>query len=147
MDDPDYAAKYANGAERGDLIGKTQQAMDATHTEGLHGIFLSGGAQVRPESGHSLGGGDIGFESYAASWSTFRVGASAYFGADEGFVGVDLGTRLQTPTRLAPFAGLGTFHGVSRAVYVADRDGKDNDDDTFIDEQGEETSTIDGYLA
>ena len=59
MDDPVYAEKYAEGAGRWDLLGKTKQALDARHTSGLNGMYLSGGAQVRPESGKTLGGGEL----------------------------------------------------------------------------------------
>ena len=60
MDDPIYAEKYQNGAKRGDLLGKAKQAMDARHTDGLTGLYVSGGAQVRPDSEDAMGGVDLG---------------------------------------------------------------------------------------
>lgn len=45
MSDPVYAKKYAEGAERGDLLGKAKQAVDARHVAGLGGWFVSGGTQ------------------------------------------------------------------------------------------------------
>ena len=147
MDDPVYAEKYADGAERGDLLGKAKQALDARHTEGLGGVYLSGGAQVRPDSGSAMGGAELGVEHYVASWMTTRGAVSAFLGEDEGFAGLDLGARLQAPTRIAPFVGIGTFHGGSRGVELAHWDGVDNDDDGLIDEYGEEKSTVDGWLS
>ncbi len=145
MDDPVYASKYAKGAERGDLLGKAKQALDARHTAGLGGISASGGAQLRHRSGSSMFGGELGAEGYATSWLTGARAISGYYGDDEGFLGLEVGARLQTPTRLAPFVGVGAFQGFSRGVELVDNDGLDNDDDWFIDERGEETSTIDHF--
>jgi len=147
MDDPVYSEKYTDGAVRGDLLGKAKQALDARHTEGLGGFYLGGGAQVRPRSGHAMVGAELGGEGYMTNWTTGRASLSAYLGEDEGFGGLDLGFRLQTPTRIAPFVGIGTFHGASRGVERADWDGLDNDDDGRIDEFGEEKSVVDGWLS
>ncbi len=147
MDDPVYAEKYADGAERGDLLGKAKQALDARHTEGLGGVYLSGGAQIRPDSGSAMGGAELGVEGYAANWMTTRCAVSAFLGEDEGFAGLDLGVRVQAPTRIAPFVGIGTFQGGSRGVELAHWDGVDNDDDGLIDEHGEKKSIVDGWLS
>ena len=45
--------------------------------------------------------------------------------------------RAQTPSRLAPFAGIGVFNGLSHEEVAAESDGQDNDDDMFTDEPGE----------
>lgn len=147
MEDPVYAEKYEDGAERGDLLGKAKQALDARHTEGLTGPYFGGGAQVRFNPGHSLGGLDLGVEGYPTSWLTWRGGLSGYVGPDDLYGGLDTGVRIQPPTRIAPFAGVGMFHGISRAYEDADADFVDNDDDGFIDEPGEEERTIDGWLS
>ena len=147
MDDPVYAEKYADGAEKGDLVGKTKQALDARHTEGLGGLYAGGGAQIRPSSGTPMGGAELGAETYTTNWSTARAALSLFMGEDEGYGGLDLGLRLQTPTRIAPFVGVGTFQGGSRGVRIADHDGQDNDDDGWIDEYGEKESRIDSWLA
>ena len=147
MDDPVYAEKYAVGAERGDLLGKAKQAFDARHTEGLGGVYISGGAQVRPYTRNVMGGAELGAEGYVTNWMTTRGALAGYWSNDEGFAGLDLGLRLQSPTRIAPFVGLGTFHGGSRGVELAHWDGADNDGDGLIDEWGEKKSTIDGWLS
>lgn len=40
--DPVYAEKYADGAAKTDLLGKSKQAIDARHVEGLGGWFAGG---------------------------------------------------------------------------------------------------------
>lgn len=147
MDDPVYAEKYAEGAPRWDLPGKAKQAFDARHTRGLAGTYFSGGMQMRPESGRTLLGGEMGGEFYTTSWLTQRIALAGYLGQGDGLGAIDLGVRLQAPTRLAPFVGLGTFHGISRRLELADGDSRDNDDDGFIDEPGEEDARFAGWLS
>ena len=72
---------------------------------------------------------------------------SGYLGEDESFGGIDLGLRLQTPTRVAPFIGVGMFHGTSDRMVSASEDSIDNDDDGFIDENSEMKSTVNGWLS
>ena len=146
MSDPVYAKKYADGAERGDLLGKAKQALDARHVDGLSGWFLSGGTQYRARTDSTLGGADIGFEYYPTSWFSQRASLGTYWGGEEGYIGGDVGLRAQLPARVTPFVGLGTTVAASRAVELADFDGRDNDDDDFIDERGETTSSIDKVL-
>ncbi len=62
------------------------------------------------------------------------------------FGGVDLGARVQTPTRLAPFVGVGTFLGYSEHEVCGEHDWIDNDDDGWTDEWGEK-DTETGFLA
>ncbi|MBC8354227.1 MAG: hypothetical protein H8E66_19715 [Planctomycetes bacterium] len=147
MDDEVYAAKYADGAERFDLLGKAKQALDARHADGLGGLYLSGGAQYQADAEKPFVGGELGVEGYSTSWTTGRASLATYIGDDEGYLGLDAGVRLQTPSRVAPFVGVGTFHGVSRGVELADWDGRDNDDDGWIDEFGEEESGVDDWLS
>jgi len=147
MDDPVYAEKYADGAERGDVLGKLKQAMDARHTTGLGGVYLSGGLQVQPRKGNAMGGGELGIEGYGENWLTGRAALSAYGANGEGFFGVDAGMRVQTPSRIAPFAGVGGFVGYSKVKELADDDFIDNDGDMFIDEPGERGTVVDGMLS
>lgn len=152
MDDPVYFEKYADGAEKGDLLGKAKQALDARHTEDLSGFYFSGGAQQRHDDDHAIFGGELGFESYAENWVSLRgsiatfVGESEGGNGTEGYGGLDLGVRFQTPSRIAPFVGVGLFNGISKGTRSANGDGIDNDDDGFIDERNERKSTVDGWL-
>lgn len=146
MDDPVYAEKYAEGAPKTDLLGKLKQAVDARHTEDLSGLYVSAGGQDHTEASSTFVGAEVGFEKYIKSWLTARGSLATYIGDDEGYGGLDLGLRLQTPSRIAPFAGLGLFNGVSKGYAPAARDGVDNDDDGFIDEGGERRKTVDGWM-
>lgn len=147
MDDPVYAEKYADGAEKGDLLGKAKQAFDARHTRHLGGLYGSGGYQYRPEGEGSLPGAEVGYEVYAQNWLTARGSLALYSDGDQGYGGLDLGLRVQPPTRIAPFAGIGIFNGVSRGDRLATNDHVDNDDDDLVDEPGERESFLDGWLA
>lgn len=84
---------------------------------------------------------------YPASWTTIRSALAGFAGPDDLFGGFDLGVRLQTPTRLAPFVGLGTFHGYSSSSEPAANDWRDNDGDGFVDELGEREKSLEGWLS
>lgn len=147
MDDPTYAAKYAEGVPKRDVLGKLKQAIDARHTAGLEGMYFGGGTQWRNDYESTLAGIEIGTEAYPDSWFSQRVGFSGFLGHDDWYAGIDSGARIQLPTRLAPFAGLGMFHGLSTTREDATRDGEDNDDDGLVDEYGETAVVPDGWLS
>lgn len=146
MDDPVYAEKYAIGAEKFDLLGKVKQAIDARHAKGLGGTYLSGGAQYQASASQPFFGAELGMECYPSSWTSVRASLVATRGDGEGRFGIDLGTRMQTPTRIAPFAGVGMFLGARPHKELADMDGIDNDDDGTIDEFGEKSWDFDNWL-
>ncbi len=146
MDDLEYAAKYHEGAEKEDVVGKVKQAVDARHVKGLGGWFVSGGGQFLEKSDTPIVGVEVGYERYPASYYSQRISGLLLSDSNQGFAGVDVGARFQTPTRLAPFAGIGMYNGFSRGEIDSDRDGRDNDDDYLIDEKGEKDSAFDGYI-
>lgn len=78
---------------------------------------------------------------------TGRGSLAAYADTEEGYVGLDVGLRFQAPTRIAPFAGIGMFHGYSRTVQNAMFDGIDNDNNGLIDELNEKQTGVDGWLS
>lgn len=145
MNDPVYAQKYVQGAEKGEWLQKAKQAIDARHVAGLSGWTFGGATMYRPKTDNTLGGFDIGIERYPTSFLSQRVGLLGYASQDEGYIGIDSGLRLQTPTRLAPFVGAGGLIGGSRTVQTTP-DGIDNDLDDFVDEPGEKASQIDHFL-
>ncbi len=146
MDDPVYAEKYAQGAEKSDVLGKAKQALDARHADGLAGYYLSGGAQYQAKASEPFVGAEAGLEGYATSWLSSRFALAVYGGDGEGRLGADLGARVQTPSRVAPFAGVGMFLGARPHKDLADMDGLDNDDDGWIDEHGEDEWDLDNWL-
>lgn len=146
MDDPNYAAKYAQGAERWDLLGKLKQTTDARHVQGLGGKYLSGGAQWRGTDEAALAGAELGYEAYPFAWTSARMGVAGFIGHGDWYAGIDNGLRFQLPSRLTPFAGVGIFNGLSTTRVPAEDDRIDNDDDGWIDEPGERDTELDGWL-
>ena len=55
--------------------------------------------------------------------------------------------RIQTPTRVAPFAGIGSFLGINRFYEKAENDRVDNDDDGVVDESGEKEENYKAFSA
>ena len=116
MDNQIYAQKYAEGAEKSDVLGKLKQANDARWVEGQHGTFVGGGALNAPDSGSWLGSFSVGYEEYGEPWFSRRVGLDGIVSTsgDGGlFVGADVGVRAQVPSRFAPFVGVGGLAGLS----------------------------------
>ena len=82
---------------------------------------------------------EIGGTQYRSPSFEQRGGIKGLLGTGDSdlFGGLDLGVRLQSPSRLAPFIGLGTYLGISAFPHNAEDDNLDNDDDGSIDELGE----------
>ncbi|WP_404310599.1 hypothetical protein [Neorhodopirellula lusitana] len=146
MEDPDYALKYTDGAEKTDIPGKIKQAADARFLKESSGLYFSGGLTAIGESSNPLGSLELGYTGYWKSFFTNRVGLIAAINEDDYFMGGEVGMRFQTPTRLAPFVGLGLFAGVSSVTEEAADDHIDNDEDGSVDEFGEEEESFDGAL-
>ena len=120
MDNPAYAEKYEVGAEKSDVAGKLKQAMDARWIEGESGKYLTGGTLASPEADRWLYSISYGRETYPWSWISTRLGFEgvATSEADGLYGGLDAGLRLQPPSRVAPFIGLGGNVGVSAGYVV-----------------------------
>ncbi|MCG8653876.1 MAG: hypothetical protein MI861_28815, partial [Pirellulales bacterium] len=129
MEDPEYADKYSQGAAKTDIAGKIKQASDARFLDQAQGYFVSGGFTARPEANSEMAGVDLGVEGYPTSYLTGRASLMLFSDGNDVFTGADVGIRLQTPTRLAPFVGAGAFAGYADEVVPADDDWIDNDDD------------------
>jgi hypothetical protein len=140
LKDPEYAAKYDERPEPLDVGTQAKQAVDARFVEGKAGWYVAGAGHSDP----AAAGGEIGGFVYPYSWLAAHAGIAALAGtgAEDIFLGVNSGVRIQPPSRLAPFAGIGMFHGYSEHEYSARNDWLDNDTDGSIDEVGEvETET------
>lgn len=147
MDEPQYAAKYSrpypdDAAET--LARKAKQAVDARFVDGRTGFYAGAAGQTDP----GAAGAELGAFHYFREDTEGRASLAwlANSASDDSFLGVNMGARVQTPSRVAPFAGLGLYGGYSEVTEAADADGIDNDGNGFIDEFGEEDSTIDGTL-
>jgi len=104
LDNEVYAEKYAVGAEKSDVLGKLKQASDARWVKDQQGTFLGGGVLVSPDTSTS----------------------------DHLLVGLDLGARVQVPSRLAPFVGTGGTVGFSAFDLI----------DTFQEDDGFENNAF-----
>lgn len=147
MEDFEYAEKYAEGAERGNLLGKLKQASDARFQDDAQGFFVSTGFAKRKEVEDGLLAIDVGAEKYLTSYLTGRASLTGMVNDEDWYTGVDTGLRLQSPSRLAPFVGVGLFGGGAKETVLADDDGIDNDDDGSIDERREKDTRFSGGLA
>ncbi|MGB1928967.1 MAG: hypothetical protein ACPHO8_06640 [Mariniblastus sp.] len=112
MNDPVYAQKYAKQASPGDFFGKLKQATDARHNDKQVGWLVGGGTQVNSNTIDTLGTIELGREIYDTSYLSHRVSLSGFTGNNTSAFGAEAGVRLQTPTRLAPFVGIGGFGGI-----------------------------------
>ena len=112
MDDPDYAAKYSKPYEGDKIPRMAKQAVDARFVEHKTGTFCQASGQTSP---FNLGG-ELGKFYYLSPCLSGRLGLAGLVSTNvEGcaFLGADVGARVQTPTRLAPFAGVGAMAGIS----------------------------------
>lgn len=137
-DDPVYAEKYAkrypsNDADKAARLVK--QAIDARYVEGRSGGYIGFSGADEP----TAAGLELGAFAYPDPALEVRGGLKGLLGtgADDWFAGIDLGARVQSPSRLAPFAGVGTFIGGNSRQVGARNDRIDNDNDGAIDERGE----------
>ena len=131
-DDVDYARKYPHHTDN--TLKTTKQAIDARHVLGKHGYYAGFAGRDIPAGA----GAEAGVFVYPRSWLEARVGGAllGHDGPEPLSGGGLLGVRAQTPTRLAPFVGIGGYLGWS-GFEDASMDNLDNDDDGFIDESGE----------
>jgi hypothetical protein len=126
-----------------------KQMIDARHVAGKGGIYVGGAGQSDP----GAGGAELGLFTYAteAPWLEGHLGGSLLVSsaADDIFAGANTGVRVQTPSRVAPFVGLGGYLGVSPLVGLenAESDGIDNDDNGMVDEPHETRLTTDWFAA
>lgn len=139
MDNKAYSKKY-DVPYTGDDVDKVErmvkQSVDARHVDGQSGIYTGFAASDDP---FTLGA-KVGCFEYLNHSVEGRVGLKGLLGTGDKdyFVGIDAGLRLQSPTRFAPFVGVGTYVGGNGKSEAAEHDHLDNDDDGSIDEFGEE---------
>ncbi len=135
MDDPDYAAKYSEPYDDDKIPRMAKQAVDARHVGGKGGLYVGAAGQSSPFTA----GAEIGGFTYWSPCFSGRLGLTGVLGtgAENFFVGVDSGVQAQLPTRLTPFAGVGTTLGYAALFGDAEVDGYDNDGNGHVDELGE----------
>jgi hypothetical protein len=148
MDDADYREKYSEPYGDGPLdkpLRMLKQSVDARHLENKSGNYIGGAYANDPNSG----GIEIGAFNYSSPQleSRLSLAALAGTGREDWFIGANTGLRLQAPSRIAPFVGVGAFAGLNWEEVDARNDRRDNDDDGAIDELGETKTNYDGLVA
>lgn len=141
MDDEVYAEKYdrAYSANAPEKLGRMiKQASDARYVADRGGCYWGAAGADEPFTA----GVEVGRFMYTGPSLESRIGFKglAGTGAHDWFAGGDLGLRFQSPSRLAPFVGAGTYLGANWRDVPAANDGIDNDGNGFIDEFGEKDS-------
>lgn len=132
-DDIDYARKYPRHTDN--VLKMAKQAADARHVRTKHGYYAGFAGRDEP-----FGAGvEAGLFAYPTSWIDTRIGGAllGHDGPDPVSGGGVAGIRVQPPTRLAPFVGLGGYAGWTGFRDATD-DHIDNDDNGFTDELGEQ---------
>lgn len=151
MDDPDYAEKYSEPYGDNKMLRMLKQSADARHIHGKGGSYWSGsgggGSRERYPATGSWSLGSLFFGADGMREQRVGLGMLHGTGARDNFFGLDLGMRFSTPTRLAPFVGVGGFMGFAFHNESANMDGIDNDDDGKIDEPNEDNEEFNGILA
>jgi hypothetical protein len=133
-DDVDYAHKYAEHTD--DSVRTVKQAVDARHVIGKRGMYAGFAGRDEPFGA----GAEAGVFAYPRSWLETRIGGAllAHEGERPLSGGGLVGVRVQPPTRLAPFVGLGGYLGWA-GFEDRSLDNVDNDNDGFVDEPDEES--------
>jgi len=134
-EDSDYAAKYPNHTDN--VAKMAKQAVDARHVTGKGGPYAGMSGVGDPFAM----GGEAGWFQYPTSYLEWHGGLAGllYEGNTSATIGVTGGARVQTPSRLAPFMGIGAYGGVT-PYNLHDDDGFDDDGNGLVDDFGEETN-------
>ncbi len=106
MDNDDYARLHSDPYSDDPVIRRSQrrrEMSDARFQEDTYGVYVGGGGAL---NNWSVGEADVGMFMMPSSCSTVRFGAIGMVAGGKPMAGGELGVRLHTPTRLAPYVGL-----------------------------------------
>lgn len=133
--DPEYSQKYPRHTD--DPARVVKQAIDARHVAGRGGWFASLDGADSPVAGEVTVGRFFYPEATKGALET-RAGLRGLAVEGGGVAGgVDLGVRLQAPSRLAPYVGVSGFVGAAPADYL---DALQDNDSLFPDEEPHDTT-------
>lgn len=132
--DAEYAGKYRHHSDN--PLQMAKQSMDARFIGGRGGVGASTALGTAPGT---LAGQLTAFQ-YVGPSVEMHGGLVGLAGTGDSnlFGGVTAGGRLQTPTRLAPFIGIGAV--AATGERDVSEDGLDNDYNFLVDEPGEDLS-------
>ncbi len=147
MDIPEYKEKYEKPYDNGKLESvprRIKQMSDARFNHNRDGVRFGTGLGTK----RLAIGAELGISHYEVPWSSTEASFKGMLleGDYGGLVGLKISQRIQMPTRLSPFAGIGIFGAFSSTEESATHDGIDNDNDLFIDESGETKDVMKGLL-
>lgn len=106
MDNEDYARQYnvpysSVASQRRSQI--FHEMLDARFQEENYGVYVGGGGALNT---WSVGQLDTGVFKMPTAWSTVRLGGIGMVAGGKPMAGAELGFRLHTATRLAPYVGV-----------------------------------------
>lgn len=141
QEDPDYAAKYPQHTDS--VPRMIKQSIDARHLRRKGGMYTAIAGRDEP----GAMGGEVGGFYYPSPYVEGRLGLSGliYDGPEPVSGGLLAGARMQSPTRLAPFLGIGAYAGLTPSSALTS-DGLDNNFDGFIDNDEETENEFVGAL-
>lgn len=127
--DRDYREKYSKPypeARSEKWTRMTKQMVDARHIHDQGGLYVKGGWSENPDAGLV----EMGAYGYSTPWMSSHIGLSGLIGEEDiyGLPGLELGTRFQSPSRVAPFVGVGTYVNLLDVGINALLDSLDDDD-------------------
>lgn len=126
--DPTYARKYRQHTDEPLKVAK--QAIDARQVAGRGGFYTTVAAASGPEAVDASVGRFVYLPNLGGAVET-RVGLRGSAVDSGGLAaGVEFGGRVQTPTRLAPFVGVGGFAGMAPWDYLDNSEPFGEDDET-----------------
>lgn len=130
---PAYAEKYPHHTDN--LKRMTRQAVDARHVAGDSGGYVSFDGQDHPLAASASIGAFHYPEKARGSLETYcGLRGLLSEGSQPANAGLEVGLRVQSPSRLAPFAGVGGYAGWM--------DGQDEEGPFFIEELSGEIGAI-----
>lgn len=136
--DADYRQKYPEHTDN--PLRTIKQAVDARYVAGKSGAYVAAAGRNDPLAA----GAEFGWFDYPMPWVEYRGGLAGLLHAtgkhplSGGLVG---SVRVQPPSRLAPFVGVGAYGGWA-GERSATSDGLDNDHDGSVDEVDEDDTDM-----
>ena len=157
MENADYAARYDRPYPKRDgrrYARMAKQVVDARHVEDMAGFFGTV-AGASDDGNFRAASGAIGYAHYPTSWLETNGSIAALAGADTDpdslgdllYLGGNGGVRIGSPTRVAPFVGVGVFGGVSTYEIVRLALEDDEEDPFFEPEPDPDSRESDFRLA
>ncbi len=127
--DAEYELKYPEHSDK--ILQTVKQAVDARFIGGRSGAYGSFGGSSQPSTVTA----EVGLIRVVKPWLETRAGVVGIAGSPNKslYGGGTAGIRINSPSRLAPFVGVGAYAGIEPWELIEDResDFPDTGDDDF----------------